>query len=91
MKKILFFTVCVIALASCAEESAKDIELYCEHEVLRVYDDPEAEMDTLSYATGMDLGLVTSIRFADLDLDMEEVISIVDKELQQDPKMPKRH
>ncbi len=82
MKKILFFTACVIALASCAEESAKEIELYCEHEVLRVYDDPEAEMDTLSYAAGMDLGLVASIRFADLDLDMEEVISIVDKELQ---------
>lgn len=81
MKKILFFTACVFALASCAKESAKEINLYCEHEVLRVYNDPEAEMDTLSYAAGMDIGLVTSLRFADMDLDMEEVIAVVDKEL----------
>lgn len=81
MKKILFFTACVFALASCAEENAKKIKLYCEHEVLRVYDNPDAEMDTLSYATGMNLGLVTSITYGDLEIDMDEAISVMDENM----------
>lgn len=81
MKKILFFAVCVASLVSCKEVTKAPIELYCEHEVVRVYDDPNAEMDTLSYAAGMDLGLVASLRFGDFDIDIEEVIPVMSREL----------
>lgn len=81
MKKILIFAACVATLAACSE--APKPVLYCENPVSRLYNDPNAEMDTLSYAAGMNLGLVISLQNADFDLDSEAMIAILDKELQK--------
>ena len=81
MKKILIFAACVATLAACSE-SPKPV-LYCENPVSRLYNDPNAEMDTLSYAAGMNLGLVISLQNADFELDSEAMIAILDKELQK--------
>ena len=80
MKKIFILAACVLTLASCADH-AKKPALYCEQDVTRLYNNPEAEMDTLSYAAGMNLGLVLSIQNADFDIDVEKMIAILDKEL----------
>ena len=81
MKKILIFAACLATLAACSE-SPKPV-LYCENPVSRLYNDPNAEMDTLSYAAGMNLGLVISLQNADFELDPEAMIAILDKELQK--------
>lgn len=84
MKKILFFAVVVAALVSCSSETATKNDLYYfDKAVSRLYNDPNAEMDTLSYAAGMNVGLVLSIQNADFDLDTEEVIKTLDKELKK--------
>ena len=81
MKKIFILAACLATLAACSE-SPKPV-LYCENPVSRLYNDPNAEMDTLSYAAGMNLGLVISLQNADFDLDPEAMIAILDKELQK--------
>lgn len=81
MKKILIFAACLATFAACSE--APKPVLYCENPVSRLYNDPNAEMDTLSYAAGMNLGLVISLQNADFDLDPEAMIAILDKELQK--------
>ena len=81
MKRILFFAVVAVALASCSSETATKNDYYFDKEVSRLYNDPKAEMDTLSYAAGMNVGLVLSIQNADFELDTEEVIKMLDKEL----------
>lgn len=84
MKKILFFAVVVAALVSCSSETATKNDLYYfDKAVSRLYNDPNVEMDTLSYAAGMNVGLVLSIQNADFDLDTEEVIKTLDKELKK--------
>ena len=80
MKKILIFAACVVAFASC-NQAHKNIELYCEQDASRLYNEVTEEMDTLSYAAGMNLGLVVSIQNADFDLDTEAIIAILDREL----------
>lgn len=93
MKKILIFAACVATLVSCADEQQK-LELYCEHEVSRFYTDANAEMDTLSYATGMNLGLMLSIQNGYLNIDAEQIIDILDKELkivQVEDKQMQKH
>ena len=85
MKKIFILAACVVALASsCADHSKMPAHLYCEKDASRLYNNPEAEMDTLSYAAGMNLGLVLSIQNADFDIDVEHMIAILDKELARD-------
>ena len=79
MKKISIFAACVVALASC--NKANNIELYCEQDASRLYNEATEEMDTLSYAAGMNLGLVVSLQNADFELDTEAIIAILDKEL----------
>lgn len=79
MRKIFIFAACLATLASCIEQEQQPIKLYCEHEVSRLYNTPDAEMDTLSYATGMNLGLVASLNFNDFGLNMDEVISVLDE------------
>lgn len=81
MKKIFILAACVATLAACSE--APKPVLYCENPVSRLYNDPNAEMDTLSYAAGMNLGLVISLQNADFELDPEAMIAILDKELQK--------
>lgn len=93
MKKILIFAACVAALVSCADEAPKP-KLYCEHEVSRLYNDANAEMDTLSYAVGMNLGLVLSIQNDYLNIDAEQIIAVLDKELkivEVDDEQMKKH
>ena len=80
MKKILIFAACVASLVAC-NNAQKPIELYCEHEVSQLYNDPNAEMDTLSYAAGMNIGLVVSLQNVDFDLDTEAIIAILQDEL----------
>jgi FKBP-type peptidyl-prolyl cis-trans isomerase len=82
MKKILFFAVVAVALVACGEET-KTNNYYFDKEVSRLYNDPNAEMDTLSYAAGMNVGLVVSVQNADFELDTEEVIKLLDKELKK--------
>ncbi len=82
MKKIFILAACVLTLASCADHAKKPV-LYCEKDASRLYNNPEAEMDTLSYAAGMNLGLVLSIQNADFDIDTEKMIAVLDKELKK--------
>lgn len=84
MKKIFISVACVLALASCADHSKMPAHLYCEKDASRLYNNPEAELDTLSYAAGMNLGLVLSIQNADFDIDVEEIIAVLDRELAKD-------
>ena len=83
MKKIFIFAACVASLVAC-NEAQKPVQLYCEKEVSRLYNDPSAEMDTLSYAAGMNLGLVVSIQNADFGLDAESVIAVLDREFKSE-------
>jgi hypothetical protein len=79
MKKILFFAACVASFVACSE-AQKPVELYCDQEVSRLYNDPNAEMDTLSYAAGMNIGLVVSLQNADFELETEAMIAILEDE-----------
>lgn len=79
MKKILILAAAMVAFVSCKEAAAPDY--YFDQEVTRLYNDPNAEFDTLSYAAGMNAGLVISIQNADFGLDTETVIAKLDKEL----------
>lgn len=83
MKKILIFASLLVALTSCNDAAVQEQpkEFYFDREVSRLYNDPQAEMDTLSYATGMNLGLVLSLQNADFDIDTEQFISKLDAEL----------
>ena len=81
MKKILFFASVAVALASCGTTPSTNDTYYFDQEVSRLYNDPNAEMDTLSYATGMNMGLVISLQNADFGVDTESVIALVDDEL----------
>lgn len=83
MKKIFIFAACVASLVAC-NEAQKPVQLYCEKEVSRLYNDPSAEMDTLSYAAGMNLGLVVSIQNADFGLDAESIIAVLDREFKSE-------
>lgn len=83
MKKILIFAACVASLVAC-NEAQKPAQLYCEKEVSRLYNDPSAEMDTLSYAAGMNLGLVVSLQNSDFDIDAESLIAVLDREFKSD-------
>ena len=79
MKKILILAAAMVAFVSCKEAAGPDY--YFDQEVTRLYNDPNAEFDTLSYAAGMNAGLVISIQNADFGLDTETVIAKLDKEL----------
>ena len=82
MKKILFFATVAALLVSCgAATTSKTPDYYFDEEVSRLYNDPNAEMDTLSYAAGMNMGLVISLQNADFGVDTEEVIALIDEEL----------
>ncbi len=81
MKKILILAAAVVAFVSCKEAAPAGPECYFDKEVSRLYNDPNAEMDTLSYAAGMNVGLVISLQNADFDIDTESVIKQLDKEL----------
>lgn len=82
MKKILYFAAAMVAFVSCNEAvTTPDREYFFDEEVSRFYNDPNAEMDTLSYAAGMNAGLVISIKNADFDVDTDAVITLLDKEL----------
>ena len=72
MKKILFFATVAALLVSCgAATTSKTPDYYFDEEVSRLYNDPNAEMDTLSYAAGMNMGLVISLQNADFGVDTE--------------------
>ena len=73
MKKILILAAAMVAFVSCKEAAAPDY--YFDQEVTRLYNDPNAEFDTLSYAAGMNAGIVISIQNADFGLDTETVIA----------------
>lgn len=82
MKKILYYVAAVVAFVSCNSAApTSESDYFFDKEVSRLYNDPSAEMDTLSYAAGMNVGLVISIQNADFELDAEEVIKLLDKEL----------
>ena len=83
MKKILFFAVAVVAFVSCKDATTTENTYYFDKAVSRFYNDPNAEMDTLSYAAGMNVGLVISVTNADFGLDTEAVIKALDKELKK--------
>ena len=83
MKKILFFVVVAVAFASCSEKATNENAYYFDEVVSRLYNDPNAEMDTLSYAAGMNVGLVILVQNADFELDTEAIIKLLDKELKK--------
>lgn len=81
MKRFLIFATAVVAFASCAETASNaGREYFFDEEELRVYNDPNAEFDTLSYSAGMNMGLVLSLQNAEFELDTEAVIALLDKE-----------
>jgi hypothetical protein len=94
MKKILFFALCAITLASCSEENPT-VELYCEKPTKEFYTDKNAELDTLSYATGMNYGLGLNLgSTAEFDIDIEAIINTMATELKKneaDEKTTKEH
>ena len=47
MKKILFFVVVAVAFASCSAKTTNENAYYFDEVVSRLYNDPNAEMDTL--------------------------------------------
>lgn len=71
----------VVAIVSCKEAAPAGPEYYFDKEASRLYNDPAADMDNLSYAAGMNLGLVMSLQNADFDVDIETIIAGLDKEL----------
>lgn len=81
MKRLFIMAAAVVAIVSCKEATPTGPEYYFDKEVSRLYNDPTAEMDTLSYAAGMNLGLVMSLQNADFDIDTEAIIAGLDKEL----------
>ena len=80
MKKILFFAAVAALFASCgADTTSKTPDYYFDEEVSRLYNDPNAEMDTLSYAMGANLGEFVRTRIADIPFNFEKMESgIVD-------------
>jgi hypothetical protein len=81
MRRLFIMATAVVAIVSCKEATPTGPEYYFDKEVSRLYNDPTAEMDTLSYAAGMNLGLVMSLQNADFDIDTEAIIAGLDKEL----------
>lgn len=80
MKKILIMMAAAVALISCGD---KNPLLFDETEV-RVYNDANAEFDTLSYVVGMNLGLGMSLQNKSIDFDRDIVTAAISDEFSKD-------
>ncbi|MBR3827163.1 MAG: FKBP-type peptidyl-prolyl cis-trans isomerase [Alistipes sp.] len=78
MKKILIAALSLVTLASCG---GGDKQMYFDNDMSRIYNDPTAEMDTLSYAVGMNVGLGLSLQNEHLNLQNDIVLATLDAEL----------
>lgn len=79
MKKILFSVALAATLCSCGGNANREY-YFLENEV-RVYNDPTAEFDTLSYALGMNLGLNLHIQQKDLGYINDIVCEAIEAEV----------
>ena len=78
MKKI----VCAIMIAASFVACNKvDNSLYFDNSDNRVFDDATAELDTLSYAVGMNLGLGIQFQFSSVEFDNDMLIASLIEEL----------
>lgn len=78
MKKIFIAALSLVTFASCG---SGDKQMYFDSDMSRIYNDPTAEMDTLSYAVGMNVGLGLSLQNAHLNLQNDIVVATLDAEL----------
>lgn len=78
MKKILFSAIAIAMLTACG---GGDRQMYFDTEMSKVYNDPNAEFDTLSYAVGMNIGLGVSLQNADMGLMTDILCATLTEEL----------
>ena len=78
MKKIFVMLCAVAALVSCGNGER---EFYFEGFENRVYNNPEAEFDTLSYAVGMNMGLSMVLHPAGNIFDLDLVAKTFNEEM----------
>lgn len=81
MKRFLLFLCAAVALVSCGNGSR---EFYFDKAENRVYNNPEAEFDTLSYAVGMNMGLGMVLHPAGNVFDIDVIAEAINKEICKD-------
>ncbi|MBR5818757.1 MAG: FKBP-type peptidyl-prolyl cis-trans isomerase [Alistipes sp.] len=81
MKKIFVMLCAVAALVSCVNGER---EFYFEGFENRVYNNPEAEFDTLSYAVGMNMGLSMVLHPAGNIFDLDVVAKTFNEEMSKE-------
>lgn len=78
MKKIFIAAFSLVALVSCG---SGDKQMYFDNDMSRIYNDATAELDTLSYAVGMNVGLGLSLQNSHLELDNDILLATLDEVL----------
>lgn len=78
MKKIFIAAFSLVALISCG---GGDKQMYFDNDMSRIYNDATAELDTLSYAVGMNVGLGLSLQNSHLELDNDILLATLDEVL----------
>lgn len=73
MKKILIMMAAAVALISCGDKNP----LLFDETKVRVYNDVNAEFDTMSYVVGMNLGLGMSLQNNSIDFDRNIVTNTI--------------
>ncbi|MBQ8493798.1 MAG: hypothetical protein IJ464_05915 [Alistipes sp.] len=78
MKKIFIAALSLVVFASCG---SNERQMYFDNDMSRIYNDPSAELDTLSYAVGMNVGLGLSLQNGHLDLQTDILVPTIEAEL----------
>lgn len=78
MKKILFSAIALVMLTACG---GGDRQMYFDSNASRIYNDPNAEFDTLSYAVGMNVGLSLKLQNGDFELINDLIMETLEEEL----------
>lgn len=79
MKKFFVLIAFAAALVSCGNDGRR--EFYFDEGEQRVYNDPAAQLDTLSYAVGMNIGLGMVLHPAGNIFDIDVIISAFNEEI----------
>ena len=78
MKKIFSAIIIAVSIVACGKV---DNSMYFDTSDKRCYEDATAEMDTLSYAVGMNLGLGIQFQFSSVEFDNDMLITSLIEEL----------
>ena len=78
MKKVICAIIVAATVVACGKV---DNSMYFDTSDRRVFDDATAEMDTLSYAVGMNLGLGIRFQASDVDFDFDVLIASLIEDL----------